>query len=189
MKGVLIGLCGAKGSGKTFIAENMRDHHGATILRFADTLKDMMRVMGFTEAHLTGDQKETPSEVLKGKTPRYAMQTLGTEWGRQMLHDTVWVDILVAKSKQVQGMVVVDDVRFPNEIEAIHNNGGIVVWVDRESIYEEGDIHPSETSIQADHCDVIMDNTGAIADVCINLEGWARLQARQRAYPPLQQQA
>ena len=49
MSDLFIGLCGKKGSGKSYVAENMRDTRGAKIIRFADTLKDMMRVMGFNE--------------------------------------------------------------------------------------------------------------------------------------------
>lgn len=180
MSDLFIGLCGKKGSGKTYVAENLRDNHEAEIIRFADTLKDMMRVMGFNESHINGDLKEVPCDTLGGKSPRYAMQTLGTEWGRDLMYKNIWVDRLIAKAQKAAGIVVVDDVRFPNEIEAIRENGGIVAWIERVSIYEDGDEHSSETSIQASDCDIWVDNTRDILDVCQNIEGWARLQ-KQRA--------
>jgi len=176
MAELLIGLCGKKGSGKTFVAEHLRDDKGATILRFADTLKAMMRVMGLTESQIDGNQKETPSHILNGNTPRYAMQTLGTEWGRETIYQNIWVNILIEKSKSVDGLVVCDDVRFPNEIKAIHEQGGIVAWVERKSIYAQGDTHSSETSINSNHCDVIVDNTRDIHVVASNILGWADLQ-------------
>ena len=42
----------------------------------------MLYQLGLGEAHIEGALKEVPCELLGGKTPRYAMQTLGTEWGR-----------------------------------------------------------------------------------------------------------
>jgi hypothetical protein len=176
MSDLFIGLCGKKGSGKSYVAENMRDLRGAKITRFADTLKDMMRVMGFNEGQINGNLKEVACDMLNGKTPRYAMQTLGTEWGRNLLHENIWVDMLVAKANKETGIVVVDDVRFPNEIKAIRENGGVVAWVERVSVYEGDDEHASETSVSAADCDVWIDNTLPISEVLTNVEGWARLQ-------------
>lgn len=180
MSDLLIGLCGRKGSGKSYVAESMKLTRGAKIIRFADTLKDMMRVMGFTEDQINGDLKEVGCVLLNGKTPRYAMQTLGTEWGRDLLHENIWVNMLVAKANKESGIVVVDDVRFPNEIEAIHANGGVVAWVERASIYEGEDQHSSETSVSPEDCDVLVDNTLPISEVVANVEGWAHLQKHIR---------
>ena len=176
MSDLFIGLCGKKGSGKSYVAENLRDMRGAKIMRFADCLKDMMRVMGFSEGQINGNLKEVACDMLNGKTPRYAMQTLGTEWGRNLLHENIWVDMLVAKANKEAGIVVVDDVRFPNEIKAIRDNGGVVAWVERISIYEGDDEHSSETSVGSADCDVWIDNTLPISEVITNVEGWARLQ-------------
>ena len=33
------------------------------------------------------------SERWGGKTPRYLMQTLGTEWGRMMVDGDLWVEL------------------------------------------------------------------------------------------------
>jgi hypothetical protein len=176
MSDLFIGLCGKKGSGKSFVAENMRDTRDAKILRFADILKDMMRVMGFSEGQINGDLKEVACDMLNGKTPRYAMQTLGTEWGRNLLHENIWVDMLVAKVNKERGVVVVDDVRFPNEIKAIRDNGGVVAWIERASIYDGEDEHASETSVSSADCDVCIDNTLPIPLVLTNIEVWARVQ-------------
>ena len=40
---------------------------------------------------IEGDQKEIPSDVLFGKTSRYAMQTLGTDLGCDCMHPDFWI--------------------------------------------------------------------------------------------------
>jgi putative protein kinase ArgK-like GTPase of G3E family len=77
----IIGLTGLMGSGKSLAAQEL-ERIGFTRTRFAGSLKDMMRVLGLTEEEIEGNLKETACALLGGKTPRYAMQTIGTEWGR-----------------------------------------------------------------------------------------------------------
>ena len=181
MARLLIGLCGKKGSGKTYIANHFAKQYDAKVCRFADTLKSMMRAMGFNERQITGDLKERPCDLLDGKTPRYAMQTLGTEWGRDLIHKDIWVNIAINKALGFEEVAIFDDVRFPNEIEAIHRNGGVVAWVDRDSIYKGEDEHPSEVSVSPADCDIFLDNTVDTNIVCENLEGWAALQKHIRS--------
>tara|TARA_A100001015_G_scaffold159265_1_gene176959 strand:+ start:1269 stop:1829 length:561 start_codon:yes stop_codon:yes gene_type:complete len=180
MARLLIGLCGKKGSGKTYIANHMNETHDAIVCRFADTIKCMMKVMGFNERQISGDLKEKPCEILDGKTPRYAMQTLGTEWGRDMIHKNIWVNIALARTEHMSGVAIFDDVRFPNEIEAIHKAGGVVAWVERSSIYFGKDNHPSEISVTPADCDIFLDNTIDTNILCSNLHGWAELQKHIR---------
>lgn len=169
MAELVIGLCGSKGSGKSTIASYLKAHHNATIIKFADPLKDMMRAFGLTSDQIDGPLKEEPCELLGGKTPRHAMQTLGTEWGRDLIAEDVWVDAWMSKVKATEGVVVCDDVRFPNEVKAIDVAWGVSVWVERDSIYEPGDEHPSETSLSFSYCDFTLDNTRKISLVAKEL--------------------
>ena len=77
----LIGLVGAAHCGKTTVAILLSREHRYVRLRFADTIKDMLRVLGLSDEQLDGNLKEVPTDLLYGKTPRWAMQSLGTEWG------------------------------------------------------------------------------------------------------------
>lgn len=146
---LLVGLIGHKGSGKDTAAE-VYGQYGYENLKFADPLKDMLRVIfrasgdseDVIERRIDGDLKEEPCEALRGKTPRYAMQTLGTEWGRDMIGQDVWTNLLTMKARQFD-MVVVTDVRFPNEVETVHELGGKVIEVYRP--LSDVDLsHPSE---------------------------------------------
>lgn len=95
-------------------------------------------------------------EVVK-TTPRLLMQLLGTECGRQILHPNIWVNALMAdykilaynqsKKRPIYPNWIITDVRFPNEVRAIKDAGGIVIRINRYC-YDSGEdflvCHPDE---------------------------------------------
>lgn len=56
-------------------------------------------------------------------TPRVLLQLIGTEFFRNYIKDSFWVDIAPDKN------IIVPDVRFPNEAEHIRNYGGIIIKI------------------------------------------------------------
>lgn len=143
---VLIAFTGIAGSGKSTAAQHLVKNHGFTRIRFAGPLKDMMRALGLTEAEIEGDRKEVSCELLGGKTPRYAMQTIGTEWGRDIIAPDLWIRAFNAALAKVPAdvPVVVDDCRFPNEADAIIAAGGVLVRVVRPGAGAGASGHSSE---------------------------------------------
>lgn len=130
----LVSFVGSIGAGKSTCAKYLEENHGFTRVRFAGPLKDMMKAIGLTDAQVDGDEKEISLPILGGKTPRHAMQTLGTEWGRDCMGPHFWKDLWKSKVKKILdsgGRVVVDDCRFENEDVEIRNLGGIHVRVHR----------------------------------------------------------
>jgi hypothetical protein len=129
---MIIGLTGYAGSGKSSAARHLVEKHGFTLVKFAGPLKQMMRCLGLGDREIEGDLKEQPHRVLNYRTPRYAMQTLGTEWGRDLIGKNLWVDAAMASAERVLdqgGRVVLDDCRFPNEASAIKDYGGAIIKV------------------------------------------------------------
>lgn len=123
----VVAFTGPAGSGKSTATRYLIEKHGYTLVKFAGPLKDMMRAIGLTEDELEGSLKETPCNLLAGKTPRHAMQTLGTEWGRKCIGDGFWVNLWRERAVEIlaqAGRVVVDDCRFPNEAKVIRRLGG-----------------------------------------------------------------
>lgn len=134
----IIALVGPKQVGKTTVASAIQTEFGYTRMRFADTLKAMLGVMGLDREHIDGNKKELPLDVLGGKSARFAMVTLGTEW-RDMIDKSLWANLLVRK---VQDMaqnseyetrcmnIVIDDMRFPHELAALDAAfpGRVTVW-------------------------------------------------------------
>lgn len=139
MRGILIvinlvGLCGPIGAGKTFAARYFERAAKFERMRFAEPLKRMLMAVGLDVEDVDGSRKETPSPLLCGRTPRYAMQKLGTEFGRECIGPDFWVEAWggLADARLAAGArVVVDDVRFPNEVEAIRRRGGVVLRIER----------------------------------------------------------
>lgn len=64
-------------------------------------------------------------------SPRLALQTLGTEWGRR-LYSNIWVDAAFEYIKMsTHSNWVITDCRFKNEVEGSKKNSGLVVRLTR----------------------------------------------------------
>lgn len=144
----IIGLVGFAQAGKTTVAKYLCDSHDYVRITFADPLKLMLyHGLGLSQEQLWGRAKGEPSPALCGRTPRHAMQTLGTEWGRQCIHPDLWLQgwaRLVLKAKADGKNVVVDDCRFLNEAEQIRQTPGAQIWRIMRSAEAPPDTHSSE---------------------------------------------
>ena len=101
------------------------------LLRYRGVRDDVIERM------VEGDLKETPTDHLNGRSPRHAMITLGTEWGRDLIHPDLWVDTETAHLlgfHSPRDRVLFDDVRFPNEVAAIRRLGGLIWRVERPGL-------------------------------------------------------
>lgn len=144
----IVAFTGLAGSGKSTAAAHLVRRHGYQRVRFAGPLKAMMMALGCTPAEIDGARKEMPCELLGGKTPRHAMQTLGTEWGRDLIASDLWIRAWQAAVAKVPAGVpiVVDDCRFPNEGEAVRAAGGVIVRIDRPGA-GTASVHASEQHV------------------------------------------
>ena len=157
----VVALTGQAGAGKSTAARYLVERHGYTLVKFAAPLKNMMRALGLNDNQIEGDEKELPCALLCGKTPRHAMQALGTEFGRHCIGENFWVDLWMHQANQ-HDRVVVDDCRFPNEAAAVRRMGG-----DIYQIAGRGGIaghHESERGIGLDP-DVLIPNNGRVEDL------------------------
>lgn len=166
---MLIGLTGYAGSGKSTVADILVRDHGFTRMRFAGPLKDMLRALGLTEREIDGDLKLVPCALLGGKTPRHAMVTLGTEWGRQLIDWNMWVRALMQRIDNMNSYgdgqrIVVDDARFVNEIVALKQRGAVIWRVDRPGV-EALTNHPSEQEWRGEPYGWMINNSGNLNDL------------------------
>lgn len=185
MRPLVIALTGPAGCGKSTAAAILAERHGYVRTRFAAPLKAMLRAFyaacGESEAdierRIEGDLKQAPDPLLAGRSPRYAMQTLGTEWGRETIGRDLWVNAwreTACRALDEGGAVVVEDCRFPDEAAAVRAMGGAVIGLrGRGGI--AGD-HASEAGLEAD---VTLWNDGPQEILAARLEGvLARLTSR-----------
>lgn len=139
---MIIALIGPKSSGKSTVARYLVKKYGFVRHPFAAPLKNMLRAIGLRDAHVDGELKEMPTNLLCGQTPRHAMQMLGTEWGRNLIDPDLWV--AAWRNTMPEGNIVIDDMRFPNEHKFITEEiGGKIIAVRRPG-YEYSNAHYSE---------------------------------------------
>ncbi len=147
VKRKIIGISGKAGAGKDTAAARLIAEHGFVRIAFADALKAGAQAMfGFDYEQINGSKKEIVDERY-GKSPRQIMQLLGTEFGRKLVCDDVWLRVMRARlDAWAHVHVVIPDVRFPNELEAVQAWGGQVWRVERPGVAAVNP-HPSETAL------------------------------------------
>lgn len=163
----LVGLVGAAGCGKSTVADILTAF-GYNRLKFSQPLKDMLKALGLTNEHTEGKLKEVPCDLLSGRTPRHAMQTLGTEWARDIMDKNFWLNIWLNKTSRMD-KVVAEDCRFVNEADLIHSLGG-ELWVIKRPGYELSG-HSSETEMGGIEGDRTIYNHGNEADLKMMIHG------------------
>jgi len=196
---MIIGVCGFIGSGKDTIADYLVNIHQFRRESFANTLKDACAaVFGWDRTMLEGRTKQArewreqvdpwwSKRLDMAITPRWILQHWGTEVCRRAFHDDIWIASLENKLRTSQDDVVISDCRFPNEIRAIRDQGGVVIrvvrgpepeWYDdavavnagpknmRWAIAKEAmtnrNIHASETAWVGTDFNAVIDNNGTM---------------------------
>lgn len=158
----IIAFTGLAQSGKT-TAANAFISIGYDRMSFAEPIKAMVSCLTPCK-----DKDARPSSLC-GKTLREVYQTLGTDWGRNMVGGDIWILAGRARLDELLGDVesdiirgiVLDDVRFDNEAELIRSMGGLVVEITRSSVPQME--HSSESGIARDLIDYSFANEGDVA--------------------------
>lgn len=172
---MIICLTGYATSGKSTVAQYLIDKHRFVKVSLATPLKRMLSALGLTEEEVNGTLKTVPSQLLCGRTPRHAMQTLGTEWGRDNISPSLWVslwgqevDIALAARRSV----VCDDLRFRNEFRAAQARTARVWRIDRPGV--KGSKHLSESDQDNIIPDEILNNDGTVEQLHQEIEAVLR---------------
>lgn len=143
---MLIGMIGFAGAGKDTAAEALLGR-GFERRAFADALKAVALAMGW--------------DGVKDERGRRFLQDLGLAC-REHIHERVWLD---AALRDIEGRdVVITDVRFLNEAEAVREAGGILVRVVRPGVGPAND-HVSELQLLEWPADITLTNAASPADL------------------------
>jgi hypothetical protein len=151
-------LVGRAGSGKDTVARMLQKHLvNAELISFAEPLKDFCQyAFDFSDEQIRGPSASRDAPDLRYRradgaflTPRYALQTLGTEWGRNCYPD-VWVDLALRRVEQTLASgrsAIITDCRFLNEAARVSAAGGCLVRIVRPGVKDAA--HVSETEQDA----------------------------------------
>mgnify|MGYP003336303353 FL=1 len=211
---MIIGICGFIGSGKDTAADYLVGFHGFRRDSFAGTLKDSVAaVFGWDRELLEGRTPEARAwreQVdawwadrlgMTHLTPRWILQWWGTEVCRNHFHDDIWIAALQARLARRSDHTVISDVRFPNEIKAIKEQGGRIVWIQRgelpwwydiavkanagnldaQKVLQSHNIHACETAWVGTPFDETIGNNGTIEQLYSQL---SNLVQQQKASKP-----
>jgi hypothetical protein len=175
MKRRIIGLTGAAGAGKDLAASMVP---GACRVAFADPIyQGLSTMLGVLEAELRDRSAKERPIVGLGASPRQLLQTLGTEWGRQMVRDDIWLRVAFWRWEQLAAggvsLIVVPDVRFENEARLIHGQGG-EVWLIHRPELEPVATHVSEAGIPLGQIDKLIVNDGTVDQLRERVEATLR---------------
>lgn len=142
---MLIGLVGKAMAGKSIAASYLEHVHGFHGAAFADPMRAGLKaLLLMQDRDFDPERMEIPIEWI-GQSPRQLLQSLGTEWGRNLVHRHIWVIAMAQKLRPVLRIgndVVISDVRFVDEAEMVHRLGG-QIW----RIVRPG----AETTAHTDH--------------------------------------
>jgi hypothetical protein len=170
----IIGLCGRKRVGKGTMAEILSARFGYGQISFAQPMRWMLDGVHSCIPHLfdvdvwSDEFKEETHPVFLGRTGRHILETLGTEWGRNQIGDNLWTHIAMLRAEEAIAdgyRIVISDVRFPNEIEAIHKANGLVYYISRPG-HDEGEAtHVSDEAHKSrELCDYEIINDSSLED-------------------------
>jgi hypothetical protein len=173
----LIGIGGLKQHGKDEFAKNLGDNW--VVIGMAEPLYNQLIIKNFNVdigpdgklrrvTDVLADCGNDWVEAKKNPEIRRMLQVEGTEGGRKVFGENVWVDVMVKRVKkhmEAGKNVAVTGIRFPNEAQAIRDNGGDLVWVERLGYVGDADVnsgHASENSVSSEDFDVVVLNDSTL---------------------------
>ncbi|MER5754333.1 hypothetical protein [Streptomyces sp. NPDC002088] len=167
-----VGLHGHAGVGKDTVAEILAKF-GYTRVAFADKLREALYTLNPVILTDTDGRVWTLRDIVdeigwddakrKYEEIRRMLQVLGTEVGREMISQDVWVNAAF-KDLDEDKKYVFTDVRFVNEHQAIDSRLGLLIRVDRPGVGPAND-HKSEKALPDQWFDASIVNDGSIEDL------------------------
>ena len=181
---MIIGISGKMHSGKDTLAGIIQHLYPEyEIVPFAKKLKQMASILLNVDEELFNNHDFKNStlgpewnwkmdnnrlhkqEGDSAMTVREFLQFLGTDALKEGLHPNVWINALFSKDYK---NVIIPDVRFPEEAEAIKKRGGILIRIERDkkTMQKVNEFHKSEVSLDGyKNFDYIVENNKEIADL------------------------
>jgi len=175
----LIGITGLAGTGKDTLADHLSKTFGHEKYAFATPIKELLNArfgwmmeMWDDRSWKESDQPEAGRredwEEYNHFSPRSWAQWLGTDVGRVIGGEDVWVKRMVSRWYGVHGSrrpsaMIIPDVRFDNEADTIRGMGGVVVKLLRPCAVPVN-AHVSEKGVRSEFIDATITNDRCVDD-------------------------
>jgi len=164
---MIIGLSGYARSGKDTVAELLVLNYGFKRMAFADGIRQALLALNpiLHDGHRLNEIVTMYGwEVAKGKDEvRRLLQVMGTEVGRKLINEDVWVWRLFNQINTDE-RIVIPDVRFPNEAKMIEQQGGDVWRINRHN-HGAVNNHVSERAMDNHMFKHVLYNDGTLDDL------------------------
>jgi hypothetical protein len=123
------------------------------VLPYAKKLKDFAIQLGW-------DGK-------KDEKGRKLLQLLGTEVARECISKNIWIDHWKKEADEYgEDIYIIDDVRFPNEINHINDwPGGFTIKIKGRKYDNVDSTHESEKELDDKKFNIIVNNNGTLDDL------------------------
>ena len=168
--GIKILLVGKKFSGKTTVAQYIKQKHGFKEYTFAEPLKEVCKqIFSLTDDQLYNQEQKERVDDRWGITPRKMFQNMGDLLREQMPiyfnvpnEPKIFTQILKNKIKDNEDLIISDG-RLPDEVKWFRTlKDGIIIKIKRDGL-ESNDTHITE---QFDYeCDVVIQNNGSLEEL------------------------
>lgn len=172
---LIVGLGHRRGVGKNTVAEYLKaglEHDGYSVeLRsFAAQLKEIAHKLfswGGLEDGPFYEQHYNLKEVVLPKLSK-SPRTIWIELGNKIrdIHPEIWVNAALVSS--TSDVVIFTDARYPNELDEIHNRGGMVFKVYRPDAPIHGDVADCAAKDYV-MWDGMINNGGSLGELMVEL--------------------
>lgn len=167
MAQVIIGLSGYARSGKDEVAKILVNEYQFKRIAFADAIRDCVYRLN---PYIDGEMRVAELvdnygwEVAKSKEEvRRLLQVFGTEVGRQLFNNDIWVNQVFKRMYDLNDYVI-PDVRFYNEMKSIRQADGEIWRINREGVVAIN-THASESALDGFEFDHTIENNGTLDDL------------------------
>ncbi|TDP92377.1 hypothetical protein EDF62_1584 [Leucobacter luti] len=150
-------------------------------------LRERLRIERFKHvrlSHLVMAVGETAAKEVP--EVRQFLQRLGTDVGRDMIDQDVWVRAAGRKIEQLRAQgknVVITGIRYPNELAMVQRLGGTTFWVERPGMpVDASDSHVSEHALSLRDFDHAIMNIGTLDDLREQALSWVKIRPQETAH-------
>lgn len=161
--------------GKSTFAKYLVDNYDYKIISLAGTLKKMLAVLlkdlGYSDIEILefiyGKRKEEVIKEIK-VSARYLMQSIGTDWGRNLINKNIW---LITSLQKLESSVnyICEDCRKLNEAEKLKELGFKLIKINNNKVPIDRS-HSSEGELDNYKFDYEIDNSGTLEAYYENIE-------------------